>query len=335
MPVISVIIPTRNRAKCLSLALESLVKQDLSSGEFEVLVVDNGSADETRETCTQYSQCFPQFQYLEAPLPGLHEGRHAGLKASSAPLLCFADDDIEAFPSWLSSVAEAFERGDVGLVGGKNLPKWESPPPHWLWEKWFTSFTQWGKSLGALSILDFGDKVQEIDPYYVFGCNFSIRKDLLLKARGFHPDGMPQDLVAFRGDGESYVSGFVKQSGFKTLYHPGASVYHQVPKDRMSVDYFQRRAFNQGVSDSYRMVRELGGVLESKESPRWRRFVEKFVSNNLLRRDVYQLSQDLHMSEVDRGVKNSYQAGFNFHQETCRREPRVLSWVLRESYLEH
>jgi hypothetical protein len=56
------------------------------------------------------------------------------------------------------------------------------------------------------SILDFGNAIQEISPDYVWGCNFSIRKEVLLKVRGFHPDGMPDEFLRYRGDGETSVS---------------------------------------------------------------------------------------------------------------------------------
>jgi len=89
-----------------------------------------------------------------------------------------------------------------------------------------------------LSILDLGDTIKTINPYHVFGCNFSIRKKILLEAGGFHPDAMPQELIRFRGDGESHVSRYILVHGYKTLYHPKASVYHLVTHNRMTEDYF-------------------------------------------------------------------------------------------------
>jgi glycosyltransferase involved in cell wall biosynthesis len=330
-PLVTVIVPTRNRARLLSAALESLVNQTLT-GEFEVIVVDNGSTDHSKEVCGKYAERLPHFQYLFAPRPGLHEGRHAGLRVANAPLLTFADDDITAFPSWLEGIVKAFELPQVGLVGGKNLPLWESPPPHWLWEKWFVPRTPWGRSLGTLSILDFGDQIQDIDPLYVYGCNFSIKKELLLQAGGFHPDGMPQDLILYRGDGESYVSSFVQKRGWRALYHPEASVHHFVPEDRMTLDYFQRRAFNQGVSDSFAAVREQRAAITPAKPGPWTRGIKKAL-NLILRRDIYQLHQDLLKGEFERAIEHSHRIGFEFHQQACRKNPDLLAWVLRESYL--
>jgi hypothetical protein len=118
------------------------------------------------------------------------------------------------------------------------------------------NLNQCGHALGYLSVLDFGDKIIEIDPGYVWGCNYSIRKNILLKAKGFHPDGFPQEMIKYRGDGETYVSDYIRQNNYKTIYNPKASVYHFVPKSRMTIDYFCKRAFNQGISDSYTEIRK-------------------------------------------------------------------------------
>lgn len=331
---ISVIFPTRNRASTLDRALESLQAQEMPLEHFEVIVADNGSTDNTAELCRDFSKQFPHFQYLFVAQPGLHQGRHAGLKAANAPILTYADDDIIAFPTWLNGISEAFQDHNVGLVGGKNLPQWETTPPHWVWEKWFTSRVKWGQRLGELSLIDFGSEIQEIDPYYVYGCNFSVRKSILHQSKGFHPDGMPQDLIAYRGDGESYVSGFVQQSGYKTLYHPDASVYHLVPTSRMTKDYFCRRAFNQGVSDSFAAVRSQGSPDSVERCPAWKRLLTKVWSNNILRRDIIKLQEDLDTSEFDRAAKRSYRRGYHYHQEMCRNSSDILAWVLRPDYLE-
>ncbi len=89
--------------------------------------------------------------------------------------MVYADDDIEAFPTWLEGIAQSFQRSDVALVGGKNLPKFETSPPAWILKLWETNRHGY-KQCGALSILDLGDKEKEITPLLVYGCNYSVRK---------------------------------------------------------------------------------------------------------------------------------------------------------------
>jgi len=252
---LSVIIPTRNRANLLHTTLKSISLQTFPSNEFETIVIDNGSTDDTKQVVENCNKDIKNIRYFYDPTPGLHVGRHKGLKEARTELLVYADDDIEAFPDWLEAINESFQDNEVVLVGGKDLPKWETEPPYWIYEMWM-DINDFGHSLGYLSILDFGNKIIEIDPGYVWGCNFSIRKRTLLEAKGFHPDGFPQDMIKYRGDGETSISNYIRKNKYKTIYNPKASVYHFVPKNRMTIDYFCKRAFNQGISDSFSDIRD-------------------------------------------------------------------------------
>lgn len=258
--MISLIIPTRNRAALLELALNSIVTQTLSSDLFEVIVVDNGSTDSTAESVNKFAGEFTSLRYLFAPDPGLHVGRHKGMLEASGDILVFADDDIEAFPTWLESINESFSDNDVAMVGGNNIPMFLEAPPKWLEDLWENSRHDNGyKALAALSIIEFPySKITEIDPNYIWGCNFSIRKNVLMEAGAFHPDGMPGDLILYRGDGETHVSEYVRRSGQKAIFHPGVSVYHKVTPERMTFKYFFNRGYSQGISNSYSTLREFG-----------------------------------------------------------------------------
>ena len=233
---LSVVIPTLNRANNLRTALNSITKQTLSQSEFEVIVINNGSTDETETVVKSFSSKIKNLQYLYTVESGLHVGRHLGLKMSNSQILVYADDDIEAFPGWLAAIKKTFKDEKVCLVGGKNLPKFEVDPPPWLKEVW-SQKGKYGKAFSYLSISDLGNKVKEIDPYYIWGCNFSVRKSVLLESKGFHPDGMPSKLTKYRGDGESYVARFVLSKGYKSVYNPQASIFHLISKEKMTIDY--------------------------------------------------------------------------------------------------
>ena len=316
--MLSVIIPTRNRAALLHKALESFRHQTLPADAFELIVVDNGSTDETAVVCREAQDWFNSFVYDFAPMPGLHVGRHRGLKLSRGDILVYGDDDIRAAPTWLAAIHEAFDRPEVGLVGGKCLPDYEVPPP--AWEQGLWNVLPEGRLNTFYSLVDLGDKGGEIPAHYVFGCNFSIRKSLLLKAGGFHPDGMPQDLLQYRGDGETAVSLAVEALGYRAWYSPEAAVYHHVSARRMTPAYIGARAFSQGVSDSYTRLRAKrgGGALES-----WLFHVIKskayaaFLSESLLR-----------VRKVD------YHAGFAWHSRQIMQSAELRDWVVKVSYLD-
>jgi glycosyltransferase involved in cell wall biosynthesis len=313
---LSVIIPTCNRADLLAQLFRRLKEQDFSTYPYEVLVIDNGSTDNTRQLCEEYQASLPNFQYIYESRPGLHQARHTGWLRSSGDIQIYVDDDVEPFPTWLQGIAAAFESG-AQLVGGKCLPKFESPPPDWLKSKWGRH--QKGNGyLWQLSLVDLGDHFREISPFLVLGCNFSVRRQVLMETRGFHPDAMPPSLVRFRGDGETYVSEYVRKRGYKTIYHPMASVYHWVPKERMTVAYFCKRAYLQGISDSFRVFRKRKGVRAGMA-------ITMHVASSLPRALI---------DWRETVFLKAYWTGFGFHQIQVRKDPELRRWVLRENFLE-
>lgn len=325
--MISVIIPTRNRMDLLALAIHSLLSQTLGKEQFEVLIIDNGSTDNTSEVVSRFANKFPNFQYIHASEPGLHVGRHRGMLSAKGDVLVFADDDIEALPTWLESIDLAFKDQKVAMVGGNNFPLFVHPPPNWLKKLWEQPMLGGGHSLSALSILDLTGSSRKFSPYLVWGCNFSIRKSVLLDAGGFHPDGMPQELIRFRGDGETHVSRHIVESGLKCVFHPGASVYHKVTPERMTFKYFRLRGFNQGVSDSYTALRNRDvnlpavrrSLLSAATSWAWRK----------LKDWVYLTSEARHALHE---LKQGHREGYTYHQQCYATDPEVREWVHRPIY---
>lgn len=329
---LSVIIPTRNRSRSLFLALESICNQTISQDKFEVIVVDNGSKDDTKEVALSFLNKIGNLRYFYEDKPGLYMGRHRGLKEARSEILVYADDDIEAFPTWLEGIKESFEDERTVLVGGKNLPKFLSEPPEWILRMWDRTEKN-GHVLGYLSILDLGEETKEINPYYVFGCNFSIRKAILLEAGGFHPDAMPQELISYRGDGETHVSKYISENKYRAIYNPKASVYHVISSDRLTVEYFCIRAHNEGVSRSFSQIRDSHGLSISDR----KKCILKL--KNILRTTcsvimkLVKKDKKLLDLEIQKKIDASFYAGMRFHQAEVNKDPELLAHVLRKTYL--
>ena len=317
MKSISVIIPTRNRSALLRKTLRSVLAQALPVEGFEVIVVDNDSSDNTREVAEDFLRTSANVIYTVEKKPGLHEGRHAGLRLAGGRILAYIDDDVEVFPGWLEGIHESFRDETVGLVGGKDVPVFESDPPEWVDALW--EMTPAGRYIPAFSLLDFGDEVMEIAPEFVFGCNFSVRKDLLLKIGGFHPDGMPEGLEAYRGDGETFVARETRRLGYRIIYNPKASVGHWVPSSRMTMEYVRKRAFASGISQSFTDTRAEG---DQPQAPWFSRLLQ-----NLGYRKAVLLA-----SPVRREILKAYRQGYDYHQDKLRTDRSLRAWVHRESY---
>src|SRR5687768_1750797 len=104
-PAVSVVVPTRGRAGYLEVTLDSLAAQDLDA-PWELVVVDDGSGDGTRELLERRGVRSVRLD----PARGLNGARNAGLRATSAPLVALADDDVAAPPGWLRAYVEGADR---------------------------------------------------------------------------------------------------------------------------------------------------------------------------------------------------------------------------------
>ena len=148
----------------------------------------------------------------------------------------------------------------------------------------------------------------------------------------------------YRGDGESHVSRYILENGYKALYHPKASVYHMVLSSRLTKEYFCRRAYNEGISHSYTQLRnEYLGNADKKH--RYHRFAnyyrrlkkmtvtELFKAVGLKLRKKFCLKMFDPYAEINKMIDESYQNGRQFHQEEIINDPKLLEWVLLENYL--
>jgi glucosyl-dolichyl phosphate glucuronosyltransferase len=326
--MVSVVIPTRNRAPLLRAALLSLQQQTLASDRFEVLVIDNGSTDDTAAVVQEFVEQ-ARVRYFFDPTPGLHVGRHRGLKEAASDILVYADDDIEATPTWLEAIEDCFRDDTVALVGGNNLPKFESAPPPWLQKLWEQP-AYGGRAITWLSVLELPPGRREVSPFSVWGCNFSIRRRILLDAGGFHPDGVPDSHIQFRGDGETHVSSHVLNAGLRTMFDSNASVHHRVTRSRMTHEYFRKRAFNQGVSDSYRELRNAAAQPRPSGFASPRNVIRSLVRGARARLNA--LTRDAELRALDRVIDAGYREGYTYHQAAYRDDPEVRAWVHKPDY---
>jgi glycosyltransferase involved in cell wall biosynthesis len=111
-PAVSVVLPTYNRAPLLGRAIRSVLGQ--SSGDFELVVVDDGSADETAEVAASFDD--PRVRYVRlARNAGAAAARNVGIRMARGRFLAFQDSDDEWLPPKLAKQMAVFERGPSGL----------------------------------------------------------------------------------------------------------------------------------------------------------------------------------------------------------------------------
>lgn len=118
----SVIIPTYNRAGRIGYCLDALRNQDCAQA-FEVIVVDDGSTDDTLQVLARY----PEVQRVSQANAGPAAARNRGVREASGEIVLFTDDDCEPFPNWLTEMLKAFDDPDV--VGAKGVYRSRQPEP--------------------------------------------------------------------------------------------------------------------------------------------------------------------------------------------------------------
>ena len=124
----SVVVPTYNRAALLLQVLRSLAAQR-TEAPFEIIVVDNGSTDGTR----QVAAAFPGVRYVRETRPGSSAARNAGIAASRGEVIAFLDDDVVAEPDWLEALRCAYAAlPDAWCIGGRVILRLPDSRPRWL-----------------------------------------------------------------------------------------------------------------------------------------------------------------------------------------------------------
>lgn len=239
-PLISVIICTYNRADRLLLALEALTKQTLSSKEFEVLVVDNRSTDNTSVICKSFQERFVNFRYMYEPIQGLSKARNTGWQTAQSPYIAYLDDDAIPCEEWIEAILDVFEtvQPKPVSVGGPIYPLWEVPRPDWITPVMETLFT----------MLDGGNTPRWFEENeYPWGANVIYRRDALEKVGGFCEQLGRKGQSLLSGE-ETLLNATLKAQGEGFYYSPQALVLHWVPKERINPDWLVQRSYWQGYS---------------------------------------------------------------------------------------
>ena len=124
-PLISVVIPTYQRAALLERSLESLTAQTLPRDSFEVVVVDDGSSDWTATVCDRLAEELP-LRYFRIENSGISAAKNLGLFAARAPLVLWFDDDDLADPRLLEAHVEAHSEHPEENVAVLGYTTWSS-----------------------------------------------------------------------------------------------------------------------------------------------------------------------------------------------------------------
>ncbi|MEO8582129.1 MAG: glycosyltransferase [Patescibacteria group bacterium] len=119
----SIIIPTKDRQDVLIATLLSLAKVDYPVENYEVIVVDNGSQDQTLQILKNVQKKIKNLTFLTENNPGVSFARNTGIKHARFPHLIFIDDDVEVKKTFLKGYQLAWQAyPECCAIGGKIRP---------------------------------------------------------------------------------------------------------------------------------------------------------------------------------------------------------------------
>lgn len=237
---ISVIVCTYNRCQSLAKALDSIAAQVLpDSFEWEILVVNNNSRDQTREVVQDFCRRYPgRFRYFFEPIPGLSYARNTGIREARGDVVAFTDDDVTVESNWLLKLTCSLHGTEWAGAGGKIVPANAFSPPRWL------PLDGPHNLRGMLTLFDLGEIAGELGQA-PFGANMAFRKEVFESYGNFRTDlGRSPSSMMCNEDTE--FGRRLMAAGERLRYEPSALVYHPVPASRLKKEYFLTFWFNYG-----------------------------------------------------------------------------------------
>jgi glycosyltransferase involved in cell wall biosynthesis len=232
--IVSVIVPTRNRARSLRELLVSFDQLVPPPVPYEIVIADNGSTDETPRILAQWRTAGPRRLVVRVPEPGKSRAVNAAIAASRGQLLAFVDDDVVAEPMWLSEVWDYFTRHDCFAAQGSVVWPREAMEDEELY-----------------ALLDRYRTIVhlDLDPDTVrtklTGANMAIRRHAFAVV-GLFNEKIGPGAAGLSEDNE--LADRIRAHGGWIGYMSRARVIHEIDRSRLTEEYFEEYHRRQGRS---------------------------------------------------------------------------------------
>ncbi len=175
MPKISVVIPTKNRSALLAEAIERVESQTIPKEQYEVIVIDNDSSDDTRTILEQKAKVHSNLKFGLQEKPGAAATRNAGMRLAKGEVILFIDDDVQAEPALVQAHLECHcKNPNTSVIGSVSMPWGDTSDPFLRYLRDHRILNPYTPSKGP------------IDFSYYHTCNVSTPTQILLSVGGFN-----------------------------------------------------------------------------------------------------------------------------------------------------
>ncbi len=234
---LTIIIPTKNRAKIIDELLGSLRRLDgLNRIRPEIIVADNDSTDDTYNFVAAVATNFPAaIQVIKVAKPGKSAAINAAAKLARGEVLAFLDDDVVVDNTWLTAVDTFYREGK--FEAGQGLIRLQAPERD---DPEIVKLVQRYRTIPSL------EHKPDVKPLHSLnGANFFVSRNAYERVRGF------DERLGPGASGTSEDVDFARRltrSGIAIGYAPRAIVYHRVDRHRLTEEYFKQFHWRQGGS---------------------------------------------------------------------------------------
>jgi glycosyltransferase involved in cell wall biosynthesis len=239
-PTLSVIVCTRNRSRLLAEACGAILAVDSPGEPWELLIIDNGSTDDTLDIAHQVAAEDARVRVEVEERLGLSNARNAGIRHARGELLLFVDDDAFPAPGWLVGLAKALRLEDVLAAGGPVEPRFAGELPEWFGPTYRPYVTVW----------DLGPELVDLHyNEYPRGANMGFRRETFERFGGFshHLGRTGSSLLSCE---ETELCLRIERGGGRVVYTPEAPVEHHVDASRITEGWMIDRFGAQGRSEA-------------------------------------------------------------------------------------
>jgi glycosyltransferase involved in cell wall biosynthesis len=233
--MLTVLMPTHNGGGTLPEVLDTFCKLDSPTGGWKLVIVDNGSTDNSREIIETFKTRLP-LTYVFEPVLGKSSALNTGLLSLDGDLVVFTDNDVLPARDWLVQMRVAADsQPSFSLFGGCIIPHWEIPPQDWILKIDGT----------VLAITDPAWEEGPIAATRLFGPNMAIRSNIVEAGYRYDTSLGPVGSRYRMGEDSDFVQR-LGQAGFKAWFCKRAVVAHMIRRDQMTKDWVLRRALPSG-----------------------------------------------------------------------------------------
>lgn len=243
---ISVIICCYNSARVIENTLEHLKKQQFGEVEWEIVLVDNNSGDETARIaadCWNRGGVGVPLKIVAEPKPGLSNARVRGVETASYEVISFIDDDNLVPENWIAFQADIFDSKEVGILGCNAVGVFDGTPPEWYERNKYAFAT------GRLYEEDFLEVTHD---GAVFGAGMTLRKSIFqdLFSLGWQPVLSGRIGNKQAGGEDSELCQAARLMGYKIFYTNRISLGHYIMDERLTWDRLVRMTHGFGAADA-------------------------------------------------------------------------------------